>query len=184
MGKTIPFIKDADMNQGQTVIVQKSESNGMGIAGFICALIGLVTCGLTTPFGLLFSFIGLFKAPRGMAVAGFLISLVTALIALIVVAAIGIPAIVGGKMLYEKNQAADNAAAKILEISNFTGILPTDEEGAKLISGLKGPNDNPIFYKKIDKEHFKITLGSFTKTYNAKGESVSTDFDTDNRLTE
>lgn len=53
----------------QTVIVE-SKSNGLGTAGFVVSLIGFLTCGFISPLGLLFSIIGLFKRPRGLAAAG------------------------------------------------------------------------------------------------------------------
>ena len=56
------------------VIVQKSESNGIGMAGFICSLISLFTCGILFPIGFLLSLIGVFFRPRGFAIAGLVIS--------------------------------------------------------------------------------------------------------------
>lgn len=55
-------------------------SNGLGIAGFILALLALflgwipILGWILWALGLLFSFIGLFKAPRGFAIAGFILS--------------------------------------------------------------------------------------------------------------
>ncbi len=69
-------------NNTTTVVVESSRSNSMGVAGFIIALLGLVFCWF--PFvnlilwflGLFFSLVGLFKAPRGMAIAGLVLSLI------------------------------------------------------------------------------------------------------------
>lgn len=69
--------------QNQTVIVNvESKSNGLGKAGFIIAIIALVFC--WTPvlnfilwfLGALFSFIGVFRQPRGLAIAGLVISFI------------------------------------------------------------------------------------------------------------
>lgn len=54
----------------QTVVIQQAPSNGLGTAGFVVSLVGFVTCGILCPLGLLLSFFGLLKPPRGMAVAG------------------------------------------------------------------------------------------------------------------
>ncbi|GAB4521092.1 MAG: hypothetical protein Tsb0013_24510 [Phycisphaerales bacterium] len=51
-------------------------SNGLGLAGFILSLVGLLSCGLLTPLGVLFSLIGLRREPRGFAIAGTVIGLV------------------------------------------------------------------------------------------------------------
>lgn len=75
-----------------TVVVEGGKSNSMGIAGFIIALLGLIFClvpivNLLLWFlGLVFSFVGLFKAPRGMAIAGFVLSFV---IIFIIIATMG-----------------------------------------------------------------------------------------------
>lgn len=53
---------------------QAPPSNGMGIAGFVVSLTGLVACaGLLCPIGLVLSLLGLGKEPRGFAIAGTII---------------------------------------------------------------------------------------------------------------
>lgn len=69
-------------NNTTTVVVEGGHSNSMGIAGFIIALLGLVFCWVPIVdlilwfLGFIFSLIGLFKAPRGMAIAGIVLSLI------------------------------------------------------------------------------------------------------------
>lgn len=66
------------------------KTNGMGVAGFIIALLALFLGWV--PFigwllwllGLIFSFIGVFKPPRGLAIAGLCISLIGVIILIIV----------------------------------------------------------------------------------------------------
>lgn len=58
------------------------KNNGMGVAGFVLAIVALVfcwvpiLCWILWILGLIFSFIGVFKAPRGLAIAGLVISLI------------------------------------------------------------------------------------------------------------
>ena len=65
-----------------TVIVNERKSNGIGTAGFVFALLGIIISWVPVVdfviwfLGLLFSFIGLFKAPRGLAITGFLLSII------------------------------------------------------------------------------------------------------------
>lgn len=76
----------------QNIYVEQptSSSNGLGTAGFVLALIGLVLgwvpiLGWVLWFlGLLFSFIGIFKKPRGLAVAGLVISLIGIVLILLI----------------------------------------------------------------------------------------------------
>jgi hypothetical protein len=69
----------------QTVIIQQGPvqpKNGIGTAGFVLALIALCFCWVPVLdwilwlLGLIFSFIGVFKQPKGLAIAGLAISLI------------------------------------------------------------------------------------------------------------
>jgi hypothetical protein len=80
-------------NYTQNIVV-KQKTNGLGTAGFILALIGLFL-GWIPLFGwaiwflgLIFSFIGVFKAPRGLSIAGLVISLVGLFLLVVVFAAV------------------------------------------------------------------------------------------------
>lgn len=71
-------------HQEKTIIVthQKSQSNGTGTAGFVLALIALffgwipLAGWLLWFLGMILSFIGVFKKPRGLAIAGLVISFI------------------------------------------------------------------------------------------------------------
>lgn len=85
-------------NQGQTIIVTQKENatNGIGIAGFVISLISLFFGWI--PFlgwllwflGALFSFIGIFKEPRGFAIAGLIISFIGIILLIFIFASIAI----------------------------------------------------------------------------------------------
>ena len=78
------------MTNTTTFVVEKSGSNSMGTAGFIIALLGFVFCWIPIVdiilwfLGLVFSIIGIFKAPRGMAIAGLILSLVIIIVIIII----------------------------------------------------------------------------------------------------
>ena len=65
-----------------TVIVNDRKSNGVGTAGFIFALMGIIFSWVPVVdfivwfLGAFLSFIGLFKAPRGLAITGFILSII------------------------------------------------------------------------------------------------------------
>ncbi|MGM0649449.1 MAG: hypothetical protein ACQES1_02960 [Bacteroidota bacterium] len=77
---------------GKTVIINQTQSdkNGIGIAGFVLAIIALFLGWV--PFlgwilwllGLIFSFAGVFKKPRGLAIAGLVISLIGIILLIVV----------------------------------------------------------------------------------------------------
>ena len=70
------------------------KKNGIGTAGFILALIGLVFCWVPILdwilwfLGFLFSFIGVFKKPRGLSIAGLIISCIGVIIIVAVIGAV------------------------------------------------------------------------------------------------
>lgn len=84
-------------NGGNTVYIQASpvQSNSLGLAGFILALVSVFTSWipgidfLIWFLGALFSFIGLFRQPRGFAIAGFIISFI-GLILIVILLSLGI----------------------------------------------------------------------------------------------
>ena len=63
-----------------TVIIQQPKSNGLGTAGFVLAILGFIFSWIPVLgwiiwfLGAVFSFCGVFKAPRGLAIAGLVIS--------------------------------------------------------------------------------------------------------------
>jgi hypothetical protein len=78
--------------QGQTIIVnqQQPKSNGVGTAGFVLALITVflgwipVLGWILWVLGLVLSFVGVFKEPKGLAIAGLVISLIGLILILII----------------------------------------------------------------------------------------------------
>lgn len=57
----------------------RAGTNGLGIAGFICSLVGLLTCGILSPVGLLLSLAAMFRPPRGFAIAGVMLGILGSL---------------------------------------------------------------------------------------------------------
>ena len=83
--------------EGQTIIINQQErrsTNGLGTAGFILALLGLIFSWVPGlgwvlwALGLIFSFVGIFRTPRGLAIAGLVISCIALIVLIILVSAI------------------------------------------------------------------------------------------------
>jgi hypothetical protein len=87
-------------NSGKTIIINQvqKKSNGIGTAGFVLALIALFFGWI--PFlgwiiwllGLVFSFVGIFKSPRGLSIAGLIISFIGIIILIVVFGAFAMAA--------------------------------------------------------------------------------------------
>ena len=73
---------------------QVQQKNGIGTAGFVLALIGLLLCWVPVLnwilwiLGVVFSIIGVFKKPKGLSIAGLIISFIGIIVILSVAAAI------------------------------------------------------------------------------------------------
>jgi hypothetical protein len=151
---------------GPTVIMQPQPSNAMGVAGFIFSLIGFLLCGLLCPIGALLSLIGLFKEPRGFAIAGLVIGLIGSVMLvtvgfaffMFVLSMIGLATafstILSFGMQYVPLVEAQNQLAQ-----NWQQVdtIPTEEEGNELIKGQMDVWGNQIRYEVKNK---KFTLRS------------------------
>ena len=88
---------DTSTSTQQTIIVnttQSTPSNGVGTAGFVLALIGLFLSWIPVLgwmiwfLGLILSFCGIFRTPKGLAIAGLIISLIDFIVLVAVVGTI------------------------------------------------------------------------------------------------
>ena len=81
----------------QTILVreQRYKSNGLGTTGFITSLLGLLLSWVPVLgwilwlVGALLSLIGVFKSPRGLAITGLILSLITLGIGMLFIELIG-----------------------------------------------------------------------------------------------
>lgn len=81
----------------QTILVreQRYKSNGLGTAGFITSLLGLLLSWVPVLgwilwlVGALLSLIGVFKSPKGQAITGLILSLITLGIGMLFIELIG-----------------------------------------------------------------------------------------------
>lgn len=81
----------------QTILVreQRYKSNGLGTAGFITSLLGLLLSWVPILgwilwlVGALLSLIGVFKSPKGLAITGLILSLITLGIGMLFIELIG-----------------------------------------------------------------------------------------------
>jgi hypothetical protein len=66
------------------------SSNSLGLAGFIVSLAGFFTGGLGFPIGLVLSLMGLWKRPRGFAIAGVVVGAVGTLGSILILLFVGV----------------------------------------------------------------------------------------------
>lgn len=110
----------------------RSESNGLGLAGFIVSLVGLVSCGLLSPIGLVMSFVAMFRQPKGFAIAGFVLGLLGSAWMIIIFVFVGlgvlfalIAGLVQGRGFFELMQDTFAMHEAIVQYEQDNGAYPS-----------------------------------------------------------
>jgi hypothetical protein len=126
----------------QYVMLPVRESNGLGIAGFFIALIGVfIPTGIVAILGLLISLVALGRAPRGFATMGVLVGLFGAVVwiaitgfAVLAALVVGIAVIFAGAAAFMVMQPETikvtsdmaNVAIATMEYQDRNGTFPAD----------------------------------------------------------
>ena len=130
---TINFrkIMDNNSNQNQTVpqnpqqiIInnQPPQKNGIGTAGFVLAILGLVfcwapiLCWILWALGAIFSFVGVFRKPKGLSIAGLIISVINLIILISMLGAIG-------AALASSSSELDSISSTLDSIDSLVNVL-------------------------------------------------------------
>lgn len=131
-------------------------ANGLGLAGFITSLVGLIACGgVLSPIGLILSLVALGREPRGFAIAGVVLGLVGTAWLLIVIFVIGIGAVLAVIGLGVMAAVASKLGANAKDINDAVadyfeanGRVPAALSVLTTLSPqqLKDPWGNPFIY--------------------------------------
>lgn len=130
----------------QAELVRPAESNGLGLAGFIVSLLGLLgTGGILCPVGLIMSLVALKREPRGFAIAGVVLGflgtcgglIVVVLFGTMILAALGLAAAAIALADPQRNQMTTDfvvAAGLVEQYRDANDSLPGDlvEAGASV----------------------------------------------------
>jgi hypothetical protein len=127
----------------------QSQTNGLGIAGFVISLVGIFTCVLC-PVGLILSLVALKRQPRGLAIAGAVIGAVgTLALGAIIIGLLANPGYV------ETLVAIGEGHTVIEKHRTESGSLPGNEDGNRLIEHLEDGWGNPLSYE-LDGERYVV----------------------------
>lgn len=126
-----------------TVHVHQAPSNGLGTAAGICSILGIVSCGLLCPVGLILGLCSMGKEPKGLALTGVILGAIGSVGFLVVFLIFGTAlfAMCGGCLglsaagnVIQQQVAAEPAADAVIEHYNANGQLPDDATATKLIA--------------------------------------------------
>ncbi|MFK7790684.1 MAG: DUF4190 domain-containing protein [Phycisphaeraceae bacterium] len=156
----------ADTPQQTTVHVHHVQSNGMGTAAGVCSIIGLVSCGLLCPIGLVLGLMSMKKEPNGMAITGVVLGAIGSLIYAIIFIFFGGALLVacGGCIgianmaneLAEQRVASQPAADAIVAYYETNDKLPDDATVQQLLVGLEHEGHAFRFKAGIDGSSFTL----------------------------
>lgn len=124
-------------------------TNAMGIAGLTTSIIGVLTCGMFSPIGLFLSVIGLFKAPRGNAVAGSLLGVMGSMM-------LSVFFLYGFFSGFSTAIELEDAAAHIDGYFYSAGDYPSTEEAETLLYGHEDAWGQPLRYERRWPDGFEI----------------------------
>jgi len=167
---------------------QTPQQNSVGLVGFVLSIVGIFTCGILCPIAMLISFFGLFKQPKGFAIAGTIIGFLGS-VAFVAIVAITIMTVFTvattlmalGDFLVEYgarySPLFDAQQAVAVEWADKEG-LPSEDEGNEIIQGKLDMWGNQIIYETTGKSYSlrstgedgiagnedDVTLGPFRET--------------------
>jgi type II secretory pathway pseudopilin PulG len=135
------------------------QSNVPGLIGFILSLVGFISCGTLSPIALILSCIGLRKEPKGLAIAGLVISILGTieliLVAIYISAVAAIFATCAGAMGIaaqeiqkesETRAAIRSAEEEIESYYETNGEYPDDATGNQRIEQFRDGYGNQLRY--------------------------------------
>ena len=137
---------------------QEPQTNAVGKAGFILSILGILTCGILSPFSLVLSLIGLGKEPKATAKGGVLLSLLGCL-TLIPAAYFGYQVFDGAREEAQVLRAALNASALLQDETGDASQLSAEMK-AKILQDNLDPWSKPFSYVQLDGEFELLSAGA------------------------
>ena len=165
------------MSEPLAPLPYERPTNSMGTAGFVVSLVGVLTCGLVSPIGLILSLIGLGKEPKGLAIAGSVIGGVGSLLFFITGLGIlaGLLVVLIPKGQADETEAILAVALRAIETrADETGELPSEDEGRDLISRFEDAWGNPLRYEP-GRESFTVRSAGRDGVFDTVDDIVSGD---------
>ena len=137
-----------------------ARPNGLGVAGFVVSLLGLLSCGLIAPIGLILSALAMRRLPRGLAIAGLVLGILGTLELAVVATGVGFTihtASVFTKLYVTTFSTMQTSHDRIQRYCDTHGdIMPPDADGNVLISGDRDAWGRGLRYHKIGPRDFEI----------------------------
>lgn len=128
---------------------RKKNGNTIGLVGFIISIVSIFLCGLLSPISAVLSLIGLFREPRGFAIAGLVLSFLSGMTMFVGFLLIFLPAF----STVMKHAETGMAAAHVNNFYNANDRLPSKAEFEEIV----GPSSQSIEYDTWQPGEFRLT---------------------------
>jgi hypothetical protein len=172
----------SDRNQ---IYVQAAPSNGLGVAGFVISLIGLViTGGILCPIGLILSFIALFRQPRGFAIAGTILGAIGTIVPVVLFLIFGAAVFsfcscLGMGIAAAANEqvtisALNDAERQIQDHYATHSALPSEFEGNNLIDAIRDKDGRRLRYTPLPPSSYEIRSSGIDGRFGTSDDRVRT----------
>lgn len=155
-----------EIPQQTHVHVHPAPSNGLGTAAGICSILGLISCGILCPIGLVLGLMSMGKEPKGMALTGVILGAIGSFVYLIVFIFFGGALLVmcGGCIGFsslaaeamEQQAASQPAADAIIAYYDVNDQLPDDATAMQLIAGFTHDGHGFRYQSGIDDSSFSL----------------------------
>ncbi len=139
--------------------MSNQESNGLGIAGFVVSLVGIGSCGLISPVGLILSMMAMKREPKGLAIAGLVLGVIGSLwliplfaLGLLggILALFGLGAAVIAGDQFEASFELDTISAEVTAYIDENGSLPASLDDLSLETWAKTDPWGNVYRYSID----------------------------------
>ena len=162
--------------------------NGMAIAGFVLSIVGLLSCCLTSPIGLILSIIGMKKTDQqGLAIAGLVLGILGTLGLIAIVAYIVIVMVFLGGVAFwateaigtaseraRTNQAMDVARSTIESNVSRTRSLPSDSSGTSMVVRHRDAWNRSLRYERLGNNRYQIISSGPDKQFDTRDDIKKT----------
>ncbi|MBC22458.1 MAG: hypothetical protein CMJ32_00880 [Phycisphaerae bacterium] len=159
MNRSISMTNEQPAVDASGGIQLDDRSNTMGVVGLIFGILGLLTCGLLSTFGLIFSIIGLSKSRNGTAIAGLVMSILGFLMIIPLLIGLLLPALSKARQVAQQSSAVVSASNTIATWkSEHDGTLPSDQEANEnLLPGIEKMHGS-IHYAKLGDDRYSLSF--------------------------
>jgi len=162
--------------------------NRLGLWGFVCSLLGIVTLGLLSPLAFVLSAVALRRAPRGYAIAGTALGAVgSVLLAGVVV--VGYTLVVAAAQVLPELAAASiglisplvQAAEAVEQHAAAHERLPGEREGNEIVRPFRDLWGRPLQYV-VEGEDFRVASAGEDGRFNTSDDFAVTVTNTERRI--